>query len=118
MTSKLEIQNKFLFNQLLEVNLEVGNEIQTCDDVDIGEWAMDCAVETMEIRKFEVFVCREKFGGNWDVFENRYLIAGSKSPYSEAEYVREYLSSDYAGKYSEIAMKRIVDFQTKQTKAA
>ena len=115
---KLYNQKKFLANKLDELILEVGNEIHTRDDVEVVEWAIDNAVEATEMRKFEMFVCREKLGGNWDIFENRYLIAGSKSVYSEAEYVRDYLSSGYAGKYSEIAMKRIVDFQTKQSKAA
>ena len=106
MTSKHEIRNRFLFNQFLEAILLDGNKLETRDDIKSVEQSIDGAVFVMEMRKFQVFVCREKLGGDWDVFDNRYShqIAG-KSVYSETEYVRDYLSSDYAGKYSEIVMK-------------
>ena len=45
------------------------------------------AVCAIEIRKFDVFVCYEKLGGNWDVFKNRYRIAGSKCVYELATYL-------------------------------
>lgn len=106
MTSERNNLFKWL-KPFIEAILVDENELETRDDIESFEVAINVAVSAMEFRKFDVFVCYEKLGGNWDVFKNRYRIAGSKCVYDED--VRDYLSSDYAGRYSEMVMKDVVD---------